>query len=120
MKVCVRARCLQNVNDLESYAMRRVQFQLSRYGSELRTVTVCLSDENGPRGGIDKRCQIIITSRRLGTLSVQELDANVHVAINGSIERASRAMARTLDRARDHRATVRQRWLLEPRAQESF
>lgn len=120
MKVCIRARCLQEFGDIESFAIRRAQFQLSRYGHELKTVVIRLSDENGPRGGIDKKCQVTLTSRRFGTVSVQEMDADVHVAVNTSIERASRAMARMLERAKNHRLPIRQRWLIEPRADYRF
>jgi len=44
--------------ELLSYAKRSVQFALSRSLPVATTVTVRLSDLNGPRGGTDKCCKI--------------------------------------------------------------
>jgi len=40
---------------------RLARLKLSQLGTQLEQATVVLEDENGPRGGIDKRCRINAT-----------------------------------------------------------
>ena len=64
----------------QEYARRRIHFALSRFATKIDRVTAVFSDDNGPRGGIDKVCRITVKLRRLADIRhadalVEDLDA---------------------------------------------
>lgn len=83
---------------------RRLGFALSRFGARIATVRVRLGDLNGPRGGIDKCCRIVVVGDRAWRLVVEDRDADLHAVIDRAAERAGRAVSRALDRQRTDRA----------------
>ena len=82
------------------FVERRLRFALSRFGSKVRNVSVVLSDENRPRGGIDKACRIIVEVNRSRDVIVTDQDAEVKVCIARAAERVGRAVARSIERTR--------------------
>ena len=46
--------------DAAHVAQQRLRFALGRFADRVRSLTVRLSDINGPRGGRDKRCTIAV------------------------------------------------------------
>jgi len=57
-----------------------------------------LSDINGPRGGVDKRCQLRIVLAGMPDVVIQDTEANLYVAIDRASNRAGRTLVRKLDR----------------------
>ncbi|MBC7732251.1 MAG: hypothetical protein H7306_10165 [Bacteriovorax sp.] len=49
-----------HADELQDVAQRRMRFVFRRFDWLIPKATVWLSDVNGPRGGIDKRCQVEI------------------------------------------------------------
>ena len=60
MRVDIKTSGLDLTEGLREHTERRLGFALDRAHHDLNTITVRLSDINGPRGGADKRCQIQI------------------------------------------------------------
>lgn len=90
--------------ELADLARHRLGFALGRFGGRIRSVTVCLGDVSGPRGGVDKTCVVKIrldASKRL--VVIEDADADAAVAIDRAANRASRAVARALHTAADRR-----------------
>lgn len=78
-------------------ARQRLLFALGRFASRVRSLTVRLSDVNGPRGGRDKRCAIAVRltgSKRL--IVVEDLDAELLAAIARAADRTARSVARAV------------------------
>jgi ribosome hibernation promoting factor len=78
-------------------AQQRLLFALGRFANRVRSLTVRLSDVNGPRGGRDKRCAIAVRvagSKRL--IVVEDLDVDLPAAISRAAERTARAVARAV------------------------
>ena len=72
---------------LRAMAVRRVLLALSRFGAQVRKVTVRLAEPANPMGGVDQRCRM-----RAWLLATDHIHAE---AINGRIEAAvARAAAR--------------------------
>jgi len=84
--------------DSREFVERRLQFALSRFGSKVRDISVVLSDENGPRGGIDKVCRIVVEVYRARDVIVTDQDSEVKVCIARAAERVGRAVARSVER----------------------
>lgn len=100
MKIDVRFRGLGSSEALREHAVRRILFQLSRFGHELSAVVVRVSDINGPRGGLDKRCRIAVRGRRIPVLVIEETSADASSAIDLAVGRIARTVGRELERAR--------------------
>ena len=93
---------------LAPLARRRLEFALGRFGVRVRSLTVRLTDLNGPRGGLDKHCLVAIrltSPRRL--IVVEDTDAEAEVAIGRAADRASRVVARAVETLRDWRPLER-------------
>jgi putative sigma-54 modulation protein len=101
MKIDLRVRGMAEPAVLRAQIERRMQFALGRFGHDVAQVTVRLSDENGPRGGVDKRCHLTIRGPRLATVVIDERNAGAEAAIDLAAGRASRAVARLLERRRE-------------------
>ena len=56
-----------DANDLRDLAVHRVRFVMRRLTRLVPRATVQLTDVNGPRGGVDKRCQVELTTDSAGT-----------------------------------------------------
>lgn len=86
-------------------ARRRLEFALGRFGSRVHTLTVRVTDLNGPRGGVDKKCLIAIRLRSpRRVIVIEDVDADATVAINRAAERAARTVARAIQALTDWRA----------------
>ncbi|HEU5076094.1 MAG TPA: HPF/RaiA family ribosome-associated protein [Polyangiaceae bacterium] len=104
MKIDVRFRGLEPSDALRDHAVRAIQFHLRRFGQEISWVLVRISDVNGPKGGLDKQCQVTVHGRRLSNVILDDLSGDAHSAIDMAVERVSRAVARDLQRVRGARA----------------
>jgi len=84
--------------DIAERVRRRLEFALGRFSSRVRSLSVRLTDVNGPRGGRDKQCQLdvrLLRPRRV--IIIEDVDAEVEAAISRAADRATRAIARAVD-----------------------
>jgi ribosomal subunit interface protein len=98
MDVHVRGLHLPIPDPLTDHARHRLQLAVGRFEPRIRSVEVRLSDVNGPRGGVDKACQIEITLRHGGRVHAHAVDERVSDAIDRAAHRAARQLARRADR----------------------
>ena len=85
---------------IRAHVERRLGFALSRFEDRLTSVIVRLSDENGPKGGLDKRCRIELRGPDVGTFVVEERDIEWARVIDQAAAIAGRALVRAIERAR--------------------
>lgn len=86
---------------------KRIRFALARIGHRLRRVEVRLSDINGPRGGVDKRCLIEVRIDRHPPIVVTDVQSDLYTSINRASARAGRTVMRRLELDnRRHRPVV--------------
>jgi len=76
---------------------------MRRLGAALSTIVVRLSDVNGPKGGVDKRCQITLVRAGQPPITIEELNTDAYAAVDGAVERASRTAVKGMARARTTR-----------------
>jgi hypothetical protein len=95
--VCRKLHCEESMTD---YIRRRIHFALGRFAPAIQSVQVYLGDENGPRGGQDKRCRVLIVRKRSESIVVEKRGANVHEVVAQSLQRAGHSLARLLGRKR--------------------
>jgi ribosome-associated translation inhibitor RaiA len=101
MDVQIRFRGVDSSEDLIEHATRRLHQQLSRFGRDVASVVLRISDENGPRGGRDKRCQLSVTGPRIGSLHLSELHEDVRAGLDLALGRLGHTIGRGIARARE-------------------
>jgi ribosome-associated translation inhibitor RaiA len=79
---------------------RHLGAALARFAPRLLRAAVYVSEQNGPRGGVDKRCRVLLRLRRHGELTVAVDDADLYAAVHRAAGRAAQALGRELDRRR--------------------
>ena len=102
--------------ELHDLTERRVRFALRRMGWLVPRAEVQMSDVNGPRGGVDKRCQVELRTDGAGSVVVASVASDWRTALDNALARAVRFLLRLWRRGSDARR-VRQRFaaLEDPR-----
>lgn len=106
MNISIRFRNLESSAPLRDYALRRIHFNLGRFGSNVARVELRLSDVNGPKGGRDCRCQITVSGSKIGTHTLDELREDAYAAVDIASERIGSVIGRSLGRVRASRRRV--------------
>lgn len=106
MQVIFKSRHPQ-ATDLRDLTERRVRFVLRRLGWLVPKVEVQLSDVNGPRGGIDKRCQVELRTDSSRSVLVTSVARDWPTALDDALARATRFLKHLLRRIVDSRRTGR-------------
>ena len=101
MTISVRGYGIDVSPEVGELVERRLSFALSRFGGRVRAVSISLTDLNGPRGGIDKRCSMQARLTPRGTVRVEDTDSELPAAVDRAATRLARAVARALERRRD-------------------
>lgn len=118
MQVIIESRD-PNAVALRDRSEQRLRFVLRRLSVLVPQARVYLSDVNGPRGGVDKRCQIALRTRGSGTVLVTSVADDWRAAIDGAVARAARLLTRVRHRAgtfrrRTHRGESADDWAPPP------
>jgi len=102
MQVLFKARHPQ-ATELRDMTERRVRFVLRRLGWLVPRAEVQMSDMNGPRGGVDKRCQVELKTDGAGSVVVASVAKDWRTALDNALARAARFLMRLWRRGRDSR-----------------
>jgi hypothetical protein len=86
---------------LRDTAAQRLHGALRRFAWLVVRVRVRMSDVNGPRGGLDKRCQVALETATGRTLLVESVAGDWQAALGQAVERAGAAIARVRRRLRE-------------------
>lgn len=97
MQVIFESRNVKG-RQLRDLSIERVRFSLRRLTAWVPRAKVRLSDINGPRGGVDKRCQVELTTDTAGTVVITSLAQDWRTALDLSLARATRILTRSLQR----------------------
>ena len=87
--------------DLPDRIERRLRFALVRFGSRIDKVFVFLHDLNGPKGGIDKLCRILVKTRGCGVVVASVPDSDWYTAVDRATTRIGQTVARHVERHRE-------------------
>jgi putative sigma-54 modulation protein len=105
MRLQIHSQRVQIDEPLRIHIERRLRRALSRFSRRLRHVQLNLRDVNGPRGGLDKQCRIVVDIAPVGrTVAVSKSNDPID-AVNQAAVRSARIIAQRLKR----RVSLRQR-----------
>lgn len=98
MQVIFRSRDSGSAQ-MRDLSIERLRFALRRLTTFVPHATVQFSDVNGPRGGMDKRCKVELKTDNAGTVVIASLARDWRTALDRSLQRATRVLTRSLQRA---------------------
>ena len=81
-----------------SKAEKRATAAFAKFGFNVKIVEITVQDINGPRGGVDKECRVLVKLKKMKDVAIHLKDESLSKAVNKAIDRAARAVARQLDR----------------------
>jgi ribosome-associated translation inhibitor RaiA len=87
-------------DELREHIERRLRFALGRFAARIDRLMVRLSDVNGPRGGIDKRCRIVVALIPRGVVMLERSGDDPFSLVADAAKRACRSVRRVLERRR--------------------
>ena len=102
MQVLFESRDPQGA-EMRDVAVRRLQFVMRRLTWLVPRAKVQLTDVNGPRGGVDKRCHVELKTDVVGTVVVTSMARDWRTAIESALARAAKVLLRSVRRSSSQR-----------------
>ena len=102
-------------DDLPERIERRLRFALARFGNHIRKTIVFLHDRNGPKGGIDKVCRILVKTNGCGSIVASIVDSDWITAVDRATSRIGHTVGREIARLRERQVARAVRSLTTPR-----
>jgi ribosome-associated translation inhibitor RaiA len=99
---------------MRDMAVDRLKFVLRRLAALVARVRLQLSDVNGPRGGVDKRCLVELKTAAGSTVVITAASHDWRTAIDDALARAAQVMRRQLQRNRADRGARTARTAARP------
>lgn len=96
MNISIRMIHTEADPHLVTYALSRIRFALGRLVSPLWDVRLVFSDENGPKGGVDKRATLEVTGG--ARVFVEAHGDDPRAVIDVAATKARKALVRHLKR----------------------
>ncbi len=79
-------------------AESRAIASFAKFGNNVKSIAITVQDVNGPRGGVDKECRVLVRLRKENDVAITVKDESISQAIPGAINRAARSVGRLFDR----------------------
>lgn len=98
MQIDIQASGLVLSDAIRNYVMRRSAFALARLDTRIRRVDVHISDVNGPRGGIDKRCSVQVHLHGATPVVVADEGQELYALLDRSFGRTGRVVRQRVAR----------------------
>jgi putative sigma-54 modulation protein len=102
MQIDIRSTNLPLSDAVHGYVASRVEATLTRFTSAVRSVTVTLSDLNGPKGGCDMRCHMEINMQTAPSVVIEERADDLYATVSSAAQRAKAAVLRRVDSSKPH------------------
>ena len=99
MELHLRTHRLDVSSAIQDKVRRRIELGLERIAQHVVGAAVTLTDVNGPRGGLDKRCVIRLRGG-FAPVVIEHLGGDLLETASAAAERAERAVLRAIARRR--------------------
>jgi putative sigma-54 modulation protein len=94
----VRLRGFELTDELKKAVEKIVTFAVDRYQTQVGKVSVYLADLNGPKGGVDKVCQITAKLSRGKPVLILEKGSKMLTTVNRAARRLGHRIGRNVQR----------------------
>jgi len=96
--ISIRARSVDWSDELRDIVERRISFAVDRYKTQVKYISVYLADVNGPKGGVDKICQITADLDHGDPVMILEKGIEIEPTVNRALSKLSYRVGRRLQR----------------------
>jgi putative sigma-54 modulation protein len=103
MVIDIHTNSILLTDALRDHIERRFKSTLKWADRYLTNVSVRLLDVNGPKGGVDQSCQVLIPVNRGRPVFISEIQTDIYSAVDRALERAGRTLTRRLKRRQSHK-----------------
>lgn len=104
MRILCTAKGFALTDGLESQVHQRIRLGLDRFAHLICSVQVLIRDENGPKGGLDKRCTVELELAKGGRIVCKSVSSDACAAIGEAFQRIERALSTFAKRQRGRRS----------------
>ncbi|QQR81914.1 MAG: HPF/RaiA family ribosome-associated protein [Deltaproteobacteria bacterium] len=98
MKILMRGKRIHLTEEVKESIHRRIYFSVGRFATWIRDIKIMLTDMNGPRGGVDKSCQVNIRLKPYGEVYMEDQSEDLQTVIYQIFDRLNRALDRKIKR----------------------
>lgn len=82
----------------------RLSSALDQHATHIRGVGVTLRDENGPRGGVDKSCQVQVDlASQQEPVIIKKQHDDIYLAVTEAADAVKRTVGKLVNKAKEHR-----------------
>jgi ribosome-associated translation inhibitor RaiA len=106
MKILLHSNGVSLSKELREFISSRLIDDLSQMTRSINRVNFYFQDNNGPKGGCDKSCRLVIHLRRRPPVVIQEQDAELTPLIYRLLERAGQTLQRRITTRRERTNSV--------------
>ena len=100
MKINVRVRGINFSDEMHKAVERIIAFAVDRFDTQVDKISVYLADVNGPKGGVDKLCQITANLSRGNPVLILEKGTDILSMVNRAASRVGHRIGRNLQHRR--------------------
>lgn len=100
MRIDLQCEGIETPAGLRDYIAKRMGFAIGRFQEHIRWARVKVADVNGPKGGVDKRCVVMLRMRNLPDVVFAITQFDVRVAVDQAADRVAQILSRRLRRLR--------------------
>ena len=94
----LRVRGIDFTDELRNAVERIVVFVVDRYDTQVNKISVYLADLNGPKGGVDKLCQITADISRGNSVLILEKGSKILTTVNRAARRLGHRIGQNVQR----------------------
>jgi ribosome-associated translation inhibitor RaiA len=103
MRITIRSPHVTIDQDQRQDIAEAVRTALAHVESRVVSVQVLIDDSNGPKGGVDQRCEFVANCGKLGVLRVEAASSELKKAVNSALTKLRRAAEHAVDHKRGER-----------------
>lgn len=93
MELSIRTRDFELTRAFRAWVTRRLAFALAKFKDHIEDISVYLMDLNGPKGGVDKLCQVRVRARGIGYVTVRATGKTFDAVVNRAARRLKYRLA---------------------------
>lgn len=97
MHINIQSRHFSLTPALNEHVQSKIRLTLGRFEHKIMRIDVNLSDVNGPKGGEDKCCKIIVKPNNSAAIVVADTAIDMYDAINSCSKRVKRTIRRNFN-----------------------
>ena len=79
---------------------KQLRARFTRFREKIGTIIVRVGNVNRPKGGVDRRCRLLVRTHGKREIVINDRDADLYIAIDRAASRAGRALGRAIGRSR--------------------